>query len=125
MSNFYPTITKSIRKEADEQIAILEQLPAGQPVSHLCIDTVFMHNLSYSMCMQHLHELRASLGNYKLTRYSMSGEALAMTYRFKGFDYDVNYYASDADHALEQVGKGKCRIEEVPQPASRRVVCDV
>ena len=100
---------------------------------------VFMSNSTFAEVIELLHDLRPVFGKWKVDHYYLDRGHLAISYTFSEMEEDgiekhtltLVTYSSDAEHALEVVGMGKCHIKkEVCEVAARtyeseKVVCNM
>ena len=105
-------------REAIETIEVAEKLSF---VYHVIPGAIWSYNIAYSELPSLLTELK-TLGKYKLWAYYMTGDTLALRYTVQNYDISFTFYITDYENALEQISKGKCKIEEITE-TSKEVVC--
>ena len=71
-----------------------------------------------------LHRLKEVFGQYSLTSYYACQSTLALEYVLLGLNFGINLYCKDAEHALNKVSNGKCRIQTYSE-TDTVVVCEV
>jgi len=123
-------LIEKVRKDADNKINVLRQLPKGLPIAFMsALDSVWMQANAYEENMKTLHQIRAHCGNYKMGSYWYSCGSLLVRYCFQfnnnGKHFDVVLDFNDPVETLKKISNGKCSLQDKPQPPEKEVVCDV
>ena len=136
-------LIKSIRAEKKLALETAALFPADADFRFISADEghaqAFMSTSTFAEVIELLHDLRPVFGKWKVNHYYLDRGHLAINYTFSEMGEDgiekhtltLVTYSSDAEHALEVVGMGKCHIKkEVCEVAARTyesetVVCDM
>lgn len=87
------------------KIEEVEKLGLAEMAERVSMVSVFMVDSTYEEMVEMLHGKKYELNSY----YMGSGGTLAVSYDIEGIDF--TFFCTDAEHALEKISGGKCKIE--------------
>ena len=120
-------------KKLDEKLKLLENSSTSiEGISFVDERVFFMIPATFEKNMKNLHKINAGTKHsYTINSYYMCGDDLCVGYAFGPSEaedrFTISFYHVDAEHALEKVSGGKCRITHQKQAVGtmKTVVCNL